>query len=1082
MNDSRTNVFTPDIPLEDEKDDLFHSSELVDVLIDTIKSITPPFSIALSGRWGSGKSTIINFLKKRIKIDIKNSRFIIIDVWKFSPEYINQELLLEINRNLKPKKQKELEGKLWNTQIENKSKRGFMQFMKKYIVPFLFFIGLIITIIIPDALPFEDDIHNHIIQVLILSIPFLIFLIKNETMIKTSKPAFSYQFKELFKDMTYDEKSSKLIIVIKKLIIDIKNLFKDITYDEKSSKLIIVIDNLDRCDSKTVIDILGALKTFMEQENCIYIIPCDMNALTKHVKDLMNVDEQNAIEFLSKFFQMTLHIPSQIEDDLENYVDKHLASFPKIINKGGIKDVLLLSIFGNPRKLKQYLYNILILYELALRRESNNRIPQGSITNNIGFLAKIVVIRDEWPNFYHKLEIQENLLDLAYDYLDNPGSSLSNNPDHEIIKDKYDLQDFLRNTNLIKSENIRPFLGLNQSYYENNLPDLKKFILHVTKGDSTYIQSFLSDLSDDKASSYISAISEQIKSFNKTRRYQAIFNSLKVLLEIYEQISTTLQPEIFSIIESNVQNQEIKNDIYKFDVNTLFPLIMNMPTRTSDQLFKEYSNNLTIDYDEKLFTVFINNIKQLSDTVKKSLDNGIANISEKDPKRFLNIIEKISDNENTISILRHQTSIKHFIDIILSNSQYTTDQYFDLYFKIKHLFKNDNKTLFINKLFSSIPQFNDDAVNAPSFKYLQRLNTSDFTAQASNQIFEQIKISIHTLNDPIRVLILKIFFKTLPHFNSANSDYFMTILIKQIKENPNLQFLEDLYRIAADNKIDIFDYNDFFDTTLEQMGKSPINQFILECLMQKSPDRYHNKTMEMILQRIEIIDTSNLDSILTFCREHYKLFSLSDSKRICNDCIQNIKNIDWNTDSLSLSIISCLFNNCAQITKVEFIKILPLWVNKLDINQFSQAIEILRETLDKMSKTDVTDLAKNISSLIVKDTKPNNPKLGPILNFLIEISTKMKTYTILYECFEDVFSNNNEQAHIIALSYLQDIQPTKEIQSLLPKIYDLHERINQSTVKEDSKKTLIHLQQFASQSLKKKINKLSSDSTGSEIN
>ena len=1055
MNDSRTNVLTPDIPLEDENDDLFHSSELLDVLIDVIKSIEPPFNIALSGRWGSGKSTIINFLKERIKIDPKNYRFIIIDVWKFSPKYINQELLLEISDKLQSKKHEDLEDKLWNTRIKNEPQHYRKRIFKKYILPILLFVPISLTIFLPDLIPGEDTYHK-IIQIVTLAFPFFHFLKKNETMIKTSKVDLSYHF---------------------------NNLFKEIMKDIKDSKLIIVIDNLDRCDSKTVIDILGALKTFMEQKNCVYIIPCDMNALTKHVEDRMDVDEQNAIEFLRKFFQMTLHIPPQIENDLERYVDKHLASFPDINNQGGIKDVLLLSISENPRKLKQYLYNILILYRLAFLRESNNLIPQGSITNNIGFLAKIVVIRDEWPDFYRKLEIQENFLDLAYDYLENPNSPLLNKSDYEIIKIKDDLQYFLRITNLIKSEDIRPFLGLNQSDFENDHSDLNKFILHVTKGDSTYIQSFLSDLSDDKASSYIFSISEHIRSFVKTRRYQSIFNSLKVLLEIHEQISTTLQPIIFSIIESSVQIKEIKNDIHKFDVNTLFPLIMNMSTETSDNLFKEYSNHLTIDYDEKLFAAFTNNIKQLSDPVKKSLDNGIANISEENHDRFLNIITKISNNENTISILRHQTSIKHFIDIILSNSQYTTDQYFDLYFKIKHLSTDDNKTLFINKLFSSIPQFNDDAVNAPSFKYLQRLNTSDFTAQASNQIFEQIKISIHTLNDPIRVLILKIFFKTLPHFNSANSDYFMTILIKQIKESLDLQFLEDLYRIAADNEIDIFDYNDFFDATLEQMDKSPINQFILECLMQKSPDEYHDKTMDMILQKIKIIDTSNLNSILTFCREHYKLFSSSDSKMICNDCIQNIKNIDWNTDSLSLSIIPCLFNNCTQITKTKFFEILILWLDSPDINQFSQAIEILRETLDKMSKTDVTDLAKNISSLIVKDTKPNNPKLGPILNFLIEISTKMKTSTILYECFEYVFDNNHEQAQIIALSYLQDIQPTKEIQSLLPKIYDLHGRINQSTVKEDSKKTLIHLQQFASQSLKKKINKLSSDSsTGSEIN
>lgn len=63
----------------------------------------------------------------------------------------------------------------------------------------------------------------------------------------------------------------------------------------------------------------------MENDNCIYLIPCDDKALESHIKSIDKgeyfEEGKNEREFLRKFFQTHIRIPPFLPEDIEEYTE-----------------------------------------------------------------------------------------------------------------------------------------------------------------------------------------------------------------------------------------------------------------------------------------------------------------------------------------------------------------------------------------------------------------------------------------------------------------------------------------------------------------------------------------------------------------------------------------------------------------------------------------------------------------------------------------------------------------------------------------------------------------------------------------
>lgn len=241
--------------------------------------------------------------------------------------------------------------------------------------------------------------------------------------------------------------------------------FQDTDRPADIEKIVITIDDLDRCSSETVYEILIALKSFFKHEKCIYIIPCDEDALYKHLEaaDDGNYlgDTRTQQNFLAKFFETELEIPPPSQRRLENYFGDRVERMDHSFSQQSL-DVLYDAQLRTPRRITRTLNRVATLEKLAETRgvldptvESRTAIGDEETHSDFrtaevdgadatepvddgtayssgdweddeagrAFLAVIAVLQKDFPRLHAELETDPYLLDEIYAELETDPST-----------------------------------------------------------------------------------------------------------------------------------------------------------------------------------------------------------------------------------------------------------------------------------------------------------------------------------------------------------------------------------------------------------------------------------------------------------------------------------------------------------------------------------------------------------------------------------------------------------------------------------------------------------------------------------
>ena len=255
-----------DSPIESLEDDLIGTKDLQDGLIEYIKRADKPFTIALQGEWGLGKTSFLNLLKTQL-CDKNNSLYysVWIDACDFtllqSPTLavINmlQSMVYQIG-NLNPTIMADQQGKELIEKITS-----FIKNIVKSVATKTISKGIKIA----TEGVISEDIAKHVIS----SLP-------------------SNTVKQ-------NNNQDNTLSVVKKLRDDITNLIKYIfdpdnkenyifteskeplVKDQKKQGIVFFIDNLDRIDPTLAVEILEITKNIFGFEKCVFIIGIDNNIL-----------------------------------------------------------------------------------------------------------------------------------------------------------------------------------------------------------------------------------------------------------------------------------------------------------------------------------------------------------------------------------------------------------------------------------------------------------------------------------------------------------------------------------------------------------------------------------------------------------------------------------------------------------------------------------------------------------------------------------------------------------------------------------------------------------------------------------
>lgn len=415
-NKYKFKILREEVETEDFYEDKTHE-KIKNSLFELINNEDEGITIGLAGQWGSGKSTIINLLKKE-----KGFLFFYFDAWAHEGDPLRR-IFLESFINCIKESEKD------NTIIEKlEEKRAIISREKRTkkikvkrattklglwlaITTFIFTIGIaVLSSINYDNLTFKRTGSINIpfyIGIIFSLSPFYV-LLKNYCELKKQKKDVKDLSNWAFLQNNSDETITEDIIgEDERSSIEFEKYFKEIleiTNSDNPRKIIIVLDNLDRVDAEVSLKIWSTLQTFIQHKNptskdyeifkyIFTLIPYDEESLMKIWENYSEnedgtkvIDNSFAKSFFDKSFQVRIDVPKPIVSNWLGFIDKMIEQAFQgwsESDKKSIKEVIEKTrkdILDNPRprEIKTYLNQVGFL---------RNHFPEDISTKSIAFYS-----------------------------------------------------------------------------------------------------------------------------------------------------------------------------------------------------------------------------------------------------------------------------------------------------------------------------------------------------------------------------------------------------------------------------------------------------------------------------------------------------------------------------------------------------------------------------------------------------------------------------------------------------------------------------------------------------------------------
>ncbi|MDM8560672.1 P-loop NTPase fold protein [Candidatus Parabeggiatoa sp. HSG14] len=322
-----------DDPITDVNNDTLGFSDYADALSTFILSVNTPMTIGIQGDWGSGKTSLMNLIEKKIESNAqgKNISTMWFSAWQFSQFNMEDKLsitllsrFINIVENLETKQSQEklsLVKKIWRF-IVGKSKERWSKTRR---------------------------------AVLLLAAGFL----------ETSGARLVA--KEIVE-------SSENIADLQQ---HLKALVSEKCEEENLDRIVVFIDDIDRLIPQKAVELLETLKLFLGIEGCVYVLACDRQVIAEGVRRKFHVDETKSDNFFDKIIQVPFSMPvSQYSKDefCQTMLD-HIGIDYEATDIGFYINLITYSVGFNPRTVKRLFYNLLlfnkVLEKISIKDESS---------------------------------------------------------------------------------------------------------------------------------------------------------------------------------------------------------------------------------------------------------------------------------------------------------------------------------------------------------------------------------------------------------------------------------------------------------------------------------------------------------------------------------------------------------------------------------------------------------------------------------------------------------------------------------------------------------------------------------------
>jgi len=412
--------------------------------------------------------------------------------------------------------------------------------------------------------------------------------------------------------------------------------FEDRFYSEVlpkcKNKILIVIDNLDRTSHGKAIKLLADIKTFLAKDQkeetrknkAIFLIACDDLAIRKHLE---NCKFDNPEEFLRKFFNTSLRIPRFLDIELDNYTKDLIRAtgINEFIKSRDLIWLITYSFRDNPREIKQFINTLTSQFLLANQIEEKGQTKKLKIfIEHIEFLAKVLIIRQKFPNVYNIIEeksLREGMpwSQIEFDTLFEEKSFLDKEGQSEEFNQ---FKKFVSETQHIAYEDLSIFISLRQSEEEQRLPSWNAYLIasqdkqedKVRKIFSNYDKKGLLDIFDELSRTHI----------RKNNRSNSLENMYIFASQtIKAAVALNKIQSIPDTIDEFMPNFPTQNDLLKhiedFEIDTfLLNIYPSVSKFHKEKISASYTSLLGIVNDQKQPKLPDKNIGRIFDWIAKN--------------------------------------------------------------------------------------------------------------------------------------------------------------------------------------------------------------------------------------------------------------------------------------------------------------------------------------------------------------------------------------------------------------------------------------------------------------------------------
>ncbi|MBQ7774418.1 MAG: hypothetical protein IJ379_00715 [Lachnospiraceae bacterium] len=305
---------------EHSESDLLGGNKYYDGLSKFIMNCATPMTISIQGDWGTGKTTALNLIQKKIESDpTAKCKILWFRTWQYSKFGMDNNMTLALMTHLYDKL--ETLGKDKGRPTEH-LKLPFKRILSKTAS------GIVSTLATENLGNSTETVMNYLLGI--------------DNIVDVSR-------------QIEDAKS--------KIQESINSIVKD---DER---LVIFIDDLDRLEPQTAIELLEGLKIFLDCKRCVYVLAIDADVVYQGVKSKYGSEfgEEKSKKYFDKIIQVPFNLPVN-QYNLEAYVNQFLTE-----NDAADKYVqVIMKLLGcNPRSIKRA-FNLLQLNELIMTENIKN--------------------------------------------------------------------------------------------------------------------------------------------------------------------------------------------------------------------------------------------------------------------------------------------------------------------------------------------------------------------------------------------------------------------------------------------------------------------------------------------------------------------------------------------------------------------------------------------------------------------------------------------------------------------------------------------------------------------------------------